>query len=501
MSYHQSGLLLALVETYTDIYMKRSFNRMHASLRPDAVLFLGDLNDGGRDSYGETFDKNSNRFFEKVFETKSSAWNQQPIVMDAVDSTAPTAPPPNDRDAANMNITGRYRQLVDVPLDANEREAIRNSGKSVRLYVAGNHDVGFGNTLVRPSVARFKRVFGSINYEIEVGNHSLVVLDTLALSSDVRDIREESQQFLTQMKNEKPTLPRILFTHVPLFRLDTTYCGDARETEQLIINRNGLQFQNMVNAPLSRQILRGIQPDMVFSGDDHDWCEIAHSLDGTLTPEVTLPTFSFAQGIQQPGFVMLSLYNPEHKVRNAFPMVPTNSGLPISTKGSADSVARPSEDTTFAYEECMLPNQMLIYMCYIALLAFSLNCILIQRYRWMMRGRRHLAERSVLLRWTDSSTCPSDSDATPQGSTTATAISSQRQQQQQSPAQQDRLNDEYGGSGSPGYFENAVVGRKQKKNVWPLLSSIYWKMSVWDLWNIVRYVVPFYAFLFVVSII
>ncbi|KAI8594852.1 Metallo-dependent phosphatase-like protein [Dissophora ornata] len=422
MSYHQSGLLLALVETYTDIYMKRSFNRMHASLRPDAVLFLGDLNDGGRDSYGETFDKNSNRFFEKVFET------------------------------------------------------------NVRLYVAGNHDVGFGNTLVRPSVARFKRVFGSINYEIEVGNHSLVVLDTLALSSDVRDIREESQQFLTQMKNEKPTLPRILFTHVPLFRLDTTYCGDARETEQLIINRNGLQFQNMVNAPLSRQILRGIQPDMVFSGDDHDWCEIAHSLDGTLTPEVTLPTFSFAQGIQQPGFVMLSLYNPEHK-------------------GSADSVARPSEDTTFAYEECMLPNQMLIYMCYIALLAFSLNCILIQRYRWMMRGRRHLAERSVLLRWTDSSTCPSDSDATPQGSTTATAISSQRQQQQQSPAQQDRLNDEYGGSGSPGYFENAVVGRKQKKNVWPLLSSIYWKMSVWDLWNIVRYVVPFYAFLFVVSII
>ncbi|KAG0358570.1 hypothetical protein BGZ54_010361 [Gamsiella multidivaricata] len=351
MSYHQSGLLLALVETYTDIYMKRSFHRMHASLRPDAVLFLGDLNDGGRNSRGEVFEKNRNRFFERVFETKSTAWNQRPLVIDPFAATEERQPDDSREEGEeSARGIGHYHQLVDVPLDSAEREAMRNAGRSVRLYVAGNHDVGFGDTLIRSSMVRFKQVFGAVNYEIEVGNHSLVVLDTLSLSSDIQDIREESQQFLKHIDKERPTLPRILFTHVPLFRLDTTYCGDARETEQLILNRKGEQYQNMVNITLSREILRSIQPDMVFSGDDHDWCEIAHSLDGTLTPEVTLPTFSFAQGILQPGFVMLSLYNPDHKAKNVLPMVSTTSGLPISTEENAGSVANPSENTTLFIE-------------------------------------------------------------------------------------------------------------------------------------------------------
>ncbi|KAG0330540.1 hypothetical protein BGZ99_000010 [Dissophora globulifera] len=473
MSYHQSGLLLALVETYTDIYMKRSFRRLHASLRPDAVLFLGDLNDGGRLTHGETFNKNLNRFQEWIFETKSTAWNQQPIVMDVIDGDSPVETAPDSTDDTQDTITGHYRQLVNVPLDADEREAIRNAGRSVRLYVAGNHDVGFGDTLIPSSLARFKRVWGSVNYEINVGNHSLVVLDTLALSSDIKDIREESQQFLTQM-----------------------------EREQLIIDRKGEQFQNMVNATLSRQILRGIQPDMVFSGDDHDWCEIAHSLDGTLTPEVTLPTFSFAQGIQQPGFVMLSLYNPDHKVKNNFPMVPVSSGLPTSTDEGAGSVARPTDDTTFAYDECMLPNQILIYMCYVALLGFTVNWILAQRYRWMMRGRRHLAERSILVRWTDSLSGPSNIDMVSHGSAAAVATSQR--------SQQGRLTDDdsfegfsptiYADQEQEQAFFNGNVSRKGN-HVWPLLSTIYWKMAGWDIWNIARYVVPFYAFLFVVSII
>ncbi|KAK3837470.1 MAG: Metallo-dependent phosphatase-like protein, partial [Linnemannia gamsii] len=251
MSYHQSGLLLALVEMYTDIYMKRSFRRLHASLRPDAVLFLGDLNDGGRNTDQKTFEKNTGRFFEWIFATDSSA---------------------------------------------------------LRLYVAGNHDVGFGDTLIRSSMKRYKRVFGSVNYEVNVGNHSLVVLDTLALSSKVPSIREESQLFLDQIKQEQPSLPRILFTHVPLHRLDTTYCGKARETDQTIKDRKGEQYQNMVNIPLTREILEDIQPDMVFSGDDHDWCEIAHpTIGGNFVPEVTLRTFSFAQGIKRPAFGMLSL--------------------------------------------------------------------------------------------------------------------------------------------------------------------------------------------------
>jgi hypothetical protein len=196
-SYGQSGLLLMLVETYTDLYMRRSFRRLHKSLQPDAVLFLGDLNDGGRGSNKDVFDKNTGRFFERIFDTRSSAWNQAPIVQDADESAVTTDAP------YAVNITGRYQQRMDVPLDSLTREWIRMQGKSIRLYVAGNHDVGFGNTLIRQSMVRYKQTFGSVNYEVKVGNHSLVVLDTLALSAGTPEIREESQQFLAQLGEGK----------------------------------------------------------------------------------------------------------------------------------------------------------------------------------------------------------------------------------------------------------------------------------------------------------
>ncbi|KAF9984959.1 hypothetical protein BGZ75_003500 [Mortierella antarctica] len=345
-SYKQTGLLLKLVETYTDLYMKRSFRRLHSAVQPDAVMFLGDLNDGGRDSSDDVFVKNSNRFLEHVFQTTATAWNQQPVVMDTI------AGEDLDQHEYDSRVGPHYRQQINIPQDADEREAIRESGRSLRLYMAGNHDIGFGDNIIRPSVKRFKDAFGSINYEVKVGNHSLVVLDTLALSSDVQDIRGESQQFLTQLEQDSQMLPRILFTHVPLFRLDTTPCGKSRETKQLIINRGGYQYWNMVNATLSRDILRGIRPDVVFSGDDHDWCEIAHSLDGALIPEVTLRTFSFAQGIQQPGFVMLSLHNPELKSRNDMPMMP----MEPSTAGMVDAAATSLYTTPKSQEQQNQPQ-------------------------------------------------------------------------------------------------------------------------------------------------
>ncbi|KAI1314579.1 hypothetical protein EDD11_001962 [Mortierella claussenii] len=500
MSYHQSGLLLALVETYTDIFMKRSFSRLHASLQPDAVLFLGDLNDGGRLSHGDVFKKNKWRFFEHVFDMKATAWNQNPLVMDnGLQGTFEDyneEPLGGAEEEASLNITGHYRQLRDIPLDATEREAMRRAGRSVRLYVAGNHDVGFGNTLIKQSMKRYKQVFGSVNYEVQVGNHSIVVLDTLALSSERQDIREESQQFLTQVKN-------------------------ARETKQLILNRAGEQYQNMVNASLSGEILRSIQPDMVFSGDDHDWCEVAHSWDKNWTPEVTLPTFSFAQGIQQAGFVMLSLYNPEMKIRNELLVVPVNSngGLPVSSEGSTVSVGRPSKDTTFVYEECMLPNQMMIYLSYGVVLAITLNWILVQRYRWVVQSHRHWAAKTLLARWRRTSYSMQGQGGAggvqdviiPQGSTTATALPPLPP-----PVQEQRYflgdsqivggeADETGNDDEGFSFEDPGISTtnrgKKTKALWPLFSKLYWKMVGWDVWNIVRFVIPFYVLLFVITII
>ncbi|KAG0287594.1 hypothetical protein BGZ96_008488 [Linnemannia gamsii] len=543
-SYHQSGLLLALVEMYTDIYMKRSFRRLHASLRPDAVLFLGDLNDGGRNTDEQTFVKNTGRFFEWVFATKSSAWNQDPIVSDALpDETEEFASPEQQQNsnsnsncnsyennsnsnsqvkkrqeltpeekASNVDISGHYVQRVEVPLEATERRRIRDSGRSLRLYVAGNHDVGFGDTLIRSSMVRYKRVFGSVNYEVTVGNHSLVVLDTLALSSGVPSIRDESQQFLDHIKQEQPSLPRILFTHVPLFRLDTTSCGKPRETEQVIKDRRGEQYQNMVNSSLSREILESIQPDMVFSGDDHDWCEIAHpAVGGNMTPEVTLRTFSFAQGIQRPAFVMMTLFNPDLAPKNVYPVVPVGAGLPVSHGLTTGSMERPSGDTTFVYDECMLPWQMMIYMLYGALLVVSLNYIIIRQFRWMVVSRQHVKSLSILGRWNDSNissysrsdTDPLNTNSKKRSDDSVGTSSSRADQQLDGTTRTDDRQRDLERDQELYYDDEPVeplslgtstssISTKEKKMMrrWPLCAGLFWRRVVRDFWDVVKYVVP-----------
>ncbi|KAG0084250.1 hypothetical protein BGZ93_011221 [Podila epicladia] len=575
-SYKQTGWLLTLVQTYTDLFMRRSFWKLHQTLKPDAVLFLGDLNDGGRDTVDEAvWAQNRGRFMERVFQSEYTAWNLDPVVVDAAAADIDTHKGKEEDEGQldnSQESVSRPTYLVDknIPSTAQEREAARRAGKSVRLYVAGNHDVGYGNDLIRKMALRFKRNYGALNYEIRLGNHSVVVLDTLSLSADDPMIRNEAQMFLDQIGQETPTLPRILFTHVPLYRLDTTYCGQERESSRLIINEGGFQYWNMVNVALSREILDKIKPDMVFSGDDHDWCEIGHTVNRgepssrsygvtdnserlSLAPELTVPTFSFAQGVLQPGFVMLSLYNPNSLAGNNFAAVPSSSvGLPaaIVADSSSGYLARPSGVSTFEYDECMLPNQLRIYFVYIGLFVLSVGWILFERYRWMARG-----EFSKTLNFMTETPTVHDEEkwagmeTEPLGSTTATKMSSSSSPSGKRPSEDDafeirieneldplrplppngpprvaswttpstqmqsnrddvsgtmrRSRNKVGGSSpsfsatqspAPPFFELSPSSSTS-----PLLSSLFWKTVGWDLGHVVMVAIPLYAILFICS--
>ncbi|KAF8946764.1 hypothetical protein BGZ47_011427 [Haplosporangium gracile] len=556
-SYKQSGLALWLTEFYTDLFMRKSFARLHRRLQPDMVLFLGDLLDGGRETLvqeeykgsddRQVYEKNKGRFLEKVFDSRRTAWNQEPLVMDE----AVIGEQENLRLNANedesklrethrlgISITGHSRQITYSAADATERAQIRQNGKSARLYVAGNHDVGFGDTLVRKAMKRYKDDFGSVNYEIKIGNHSIVVLDTLSLSSNITSIREESRDFLTRMGQEKSKEPRILFTHVPLFRPETTSCGEAREAQQLILDRNGEQYQNMVNASLSQEILRKIQPDIVFSGDDHDWCEMDHSLDGRLTPEVTLPTFSFAQGITQPGFVVLSLYNPQHILRNARSLTREvyNATMTLpETHAFENSSAKISKMITFAYDECMLPKQIVIYFGYSCLFLATLLWLMSYRFWWLKRSR-YFCSDSVLMRRNSTvvssemssnrfSSSPHPlQDLTAQEKTFSTqeATAETLWQQRKSETSRTSCDDEAESVDSPrtlfsfshsstkslpspllfsplSPLSPLMDSMKRHQNwrriLWPLQRKHFWMMVAWDVWVIIRYVIPLYFLL------
>lgn len=330
---------------------------------------------------------------------------------------------------------------------------------------------------------------------------------------------------------------------MPLFRLETTYCGEGRENRQLILERNRDQFQNMVDASLSREILRKIQPDMVFSGDDHDWCEIAHSLDGRLTPEVTLPTFNFAQGSMQPGFVMLSLYNPERRARNVAPMIPKSASSFRSrtadawAPGALGRMATMSDNTTFAYEECLLPRQMSIYSGYSVLFGITAVWLAICRFR---RLKRYRQLEPVLVRWrkpaplasmvagrpSNSTPHPLDDAEVhllPQRSTTTKYPCSrvsqlhsnlhQQEQQQQDCVDEKRLQQHFiGSSRTPSPlrawspppllddWRHGKLSTSAPNCIWPLQTQIFWEGLVWDLLSIFQYIVPFYLCLLLVSL-
>ncbi|KAG0368238.1 hypothetical protein BGZ54_002374 [Gamsiella multidivaricata] len=523
-SYKQSGPALWLTEFYTDIFMRRSFARFHRAARPDAVMFLGDLNDGGRETLDEErFEKNKNRFLEKVFDSSRTAWNLRPLVMDAEDLESSVQKPRQVEASSNAypatsdgkevhggtdaeeTLTGQFYQVLNVPLDASERAAMRSEGRSVRLYVAGNHDVGFGDTLVRRAMKRYKKEFGSVNYEIDVGNHSFIIMDTLSFSSNITFIREESRAFVSRIGREGSILPRMLFTHVPLFRPDTTFCGEARESDQPILSRNGEQFQNMVNASLSRAILGRVQADMVFSGDSHGWCEITHLVYGKLTPEVTVPTFSFAQGIRQPAFLMLSLYNPEQLPKNIV------EEEMISTS------------PTFSYDKCMLPEQLSIYFGYVSLLVLTCAWLLVLRFRWFMQNRpsspllgRWRPTSSILEKAGRSSNMPRswnirDPFASQGPAPTAKLLPARTLNPMDAFEKSDDAEIDIAGTSSPlqrslpSLSPRKALSRTKKwawirYTTWPLGRLRFWRMLVGDLWMISRYVLPFYLLLLVVSL-
>ncbi|KAF9973513.1 hypothetical protein BGZ73_003255 [Actinomortierella ambigua] len=250
--------------------MRRSFRQLRQQLQPDLVMFLGDLLDGGRETLDdESFERNVQRF-HTVFATEKTDWNSRRSSHRRYAKRTVSSPPqqhdqPVPKDLATEGTReirpGQFRLIQSVPVTARDRQEARDHDRSARLYVAGNHDIGFGDTIIRGTEKRFKRVHGPLNYEITVGNHSFVVLDTMSLSSVHQDIRDESQTFLDSLAE------------------DTVYCGPEREQQhRMIVDERGEQYQNLISEDLTRDILQKLRPVMVFSGDDHDWCEMEHKV-------------------------------------------------------------------------------------------------------------------------------------------------------------------------------------------------------------------------------
>ncbi|KAI8927166.1 Metallo-dependent phosphatase-like protein [Entophlyctis helioformis] len=292
-SYSQSpGVLLSLTEFYSDIYMRRNFRMIQDIMRPSHIVFAGDIMDGGREWTDDQFADELERL-HNVFQLR---W---PTYM--------------------------------------------------TFGVPGNHDIGFGDTVINHAYLRFRTAFGQLNTAYAIANHTIVTLDTVSLSA-TRDTpaRLEALKFMAEF--ETPVALRdskiILVSHVPLFRPENSDCGPRRRSHP-ITNRRGYQYQNMVQPELTKRILAKFKPDLIISGDDHDDCVYVHNHNDYQTVEHTISTFSWLQGNPYPAYGILTL-RPE----SATPRSPT----------------APS----FELRICSLPPQLYLYFWYIALLVVAL---------------------------------------------------------------------------------------------------------------------------------
>ncbi|KAG0564299.1 hypothetical protein M758_8G095400 [Ceratodon purpureus] len=268
-SYNQKpgSLALRLTQFYSDIYMRRAFRSSVLGKKPDQIIFLGDLLDGGPILAPEDWQESLKRY-EHIFD--QSEGGVEP---------------------------GRQKPSIPV------------------YTLPGNHDLGYeamesANT---EAVERYRRVFGPLEHNVTIGGVEFVFVDAQALDGS-GGIATRSWNFVKQKAIEKNNHVRVLVTHMPLFRPDDTPCG--RDRASPVINQRmnyqpyqpfHITYQNYVTEKSSSKLLNNLKPVMVLSGHDHDQCFILHKSKQGYVPEHTLGTFSWQQGNHFPSFMLLTV--------------------------------------------------------------------------------------------------------------------------------------------------------------------------------------------------
>ncbi|XP_058743802.1 uncharacterized protein C630.12 [Vicia villosa] len=305
----EKSLALELVKFYTDLNMRRSFFSSILPFKPDVILFLGDYFDGGPYLSDEEWEESFNRF-KHIF---------------------------------GLNAQGKYKD------------------KQV-YFISGNHDIGYESLhYEKPKVIRrYEETFGIRNYKFTVGKLDFIAVDAQTLDGHPeKHLISQVWEFVKNISVDNAIRPRVLLTHIPLYRPDDTDCGPDRSSP--IINQriniawydksNNIIYQNYVSEKSSKHLLDTIKPKFILSGHDHDQCTITHQSKTGPVKEHTLGTISWQQGNWYPSFMLLSVDNST--LRNAsIPEEPLMTHL------------------------CYLPKQFHIYMWYIVLFGFTLLALL-----------------------------------------------------------------------------------------------------------------------------
>ncbi|XP_012833186.1 PREDICTED: uncharacterized protein C630.12 isoform X1 [Erythranthe guttata] len=299
------SLALEIVQFYTDLYMRRAFVSSVLAFNPDVVLFLGDYFDGG-------------------YILSDQEWEES---------------------------LGRFKHIFNLNI-------LRKNSNIKLYYISGNHDIGYENVNSRNPeiVKRHEREFGGSNFKVTLGKVDFIAIDSQTLDGHPQGkLTSETWDFVKNASQDIYSNPRVLLTHIPLYRPDFTPCGPHRSSP--IVNqriyRDGqnqeIWYQNYVTKNSTEVLLDLVRPALILSGHDHDQCTVTHMSKNVPVTEQTVGTISWQQGNLYPSFMLISATNN-------------------STTTPQDAIST---------QLCFLPMQTHIYLWYLSLFVMTLITVLV----------------------------------------------------------------------------------------------------------------------------
>ncbi|KAI8312851.1 hypothetical protein K4K61_009485 [Colletotrichum sp. SAR11_59] len=411
--------LSELTVLITDNYLRRGFTQLQSQLIPDSLFFLGDLFDGGREwktgkgdwadpewaaarrpkserphakewneHYGDKYWLSEYERFGDIFfsdwaslsGTKAGNWQRGRKLVASL---------PGNHDLG-------YGDQVKVSV----RERFASFfGDVNRVDVIGNHSIVSVDTLslsASSSVQAERGDLRPIHTPADVFLKDVKFTKRKAVEKELRfwrgDVEGLGYNHLVEdletadVENvptiapgeDGPDFPTILLTHVPLYRDPGTPCGPYREHwppakpprgqkgpvipdhRNAISVSGGYQYQNVLDEDASVNLVKSVGNVVhVFSGDDHDYCEVVHSPKKESVREITVKSISMAMGVPTPGFLMVSLYNPVDANGKPLPGAP---------------------EKTLQTHLCLLPNQLATYAKYVGFIFVSVVAISIRSF-------------------------------------------------------------------------------------------------------------------------
>ncbi|KJA28341.1 hypothetical protein HYPSUDRAFT_129610 [Hypholoma sublateritium FD-334 SS-4] len=274
------------------------------------------------------------------------------------------------------------RTITEYEKQVGKFKRIFDTGTAMEVhYVPGNEDVGLGSIASSASDIRsyYALNFGPLNAEFVIANHTFVGLDAPGLVDEdyqrhakhatfeewkviphgpISFVKEVSRYGLSNV---------ILLSHIPLSHSEMASCGPHRERRN-IRRSAGPGYQNMLGKDTTLFLLNNLDPLVVFSGDNHDYCDYTHVVPGSPSEnqepksvrEVTVKSFASSPHIKRPGFQLLSLVDP------------------VKASGS--------DTNSFADSLCLLPDQHNIHMTmYLPSLLVTFIILITLQYRTLRR--------------------------------------------------------------------------------------------------------------------